>query len=66
MLASQASEVTQESLGLKEWLECLVSLGKKGREALLGWTASKAWWGSKEDLGSQEPKERRDFLECLV
>lgn len=29
MLASQASEATQEPLDLKEWLECLVSLGKK-------------------------------------
>lgn len=66
MLASQASEVTQEALDLKEWRECLVSLGKKGREVLPGWTASKACWDSKEGPGSQEPKERPDFSECLV
>lgn len=63
MLVCQASVVILEAPDLKGWKGCLESLGKKGNEAHLEWMASRVWWDSREDLGSQELKERLDSSE---
>lgn len=62
-LVCWVKEVIQETLDLKEWPECLVSLDQKGAEVHQGWMVSKACLGTKEDPGFPETKERLDFSE---
>lgn len=54
--------VLQETLALKEWPGCLVPLGQKVSEVHLGWMASKACLGCKEDPGFQDKKESLEGL----
>lgn len=62
----QESVAILETLDIKEWRGCLVSLGRKVIEGHQEWMASRACWDLREDRASQESKEKLDSLEFLV